>query len=38
MDVSRGIDRIVAELDDRPPLLRRIVLRLHKRWLEKFVP
>ena len=37
-DLSLRLDRIIIELERRPPVLRRFVLRVVKRWLERGVP
>ncbi len=37
-ELSLKLDRVIIELERRPPLLRRFVLRIIKRWLERGVP
>jgi hypothetical protein len=36
--LSRALDRVILQLDACPSPLRRLHLRLHKRWLERRVP
>jgi len=37
-ELSLKLDRVIIELERRPPVLRRFVLRVVKRWLERSVP